>query len=216
MIVTINDGWEVIYCLSFEHIPVDLELPAKVKQGHAYFHSPVSPKRCMITPWLLLKMNRKSYIACHLSTFTLTLSDQQRSHKVMPIFRGLHLPNGCTYILVYYWWCIGSHILPVIWAHSRRHGVTSKGQIRSCPFSCSSCLLLRMNSKSYMNFNFRAFPLTGSDPKRSNQGQKGQNIENFKLSKIALWHLIKPYSSSKPRYDPCFARYRPSKLVENG
>ena len=36
------------------------------------------------------------------------------------------------------------------------------------------CLLLRINKNSDMNFNLRAFPLTGSDPKRSNQGQKGK------------------------------------------
>ena len=32
-----------------------------------------------------------------------------------------------------------------------------------------------------MNFNLRTFPLTGSDPKRSNQGQQGKTIEKLSV-----------------------------------
>ena len=67
-----------------------------------------------------------------------------------------------------------------------------------------------------MNFNLRTFPLAGSDPKRSNQGQKGKQIEKLQIVQICSMTSEKPYLSSEPRYDPLIHEIQALKVGENG
>ena len=62
--------------------------------GPIGFQWPISPNLFKITTKLLLMMDRKSYMKCHLAPLSLTLSALERSIQVTQVFNGLYISKS--------------------------------------------------------------------------------------------------------------------------